>query len=109
MDDGFFAGLQSNDDEELVRLACAAYTSKRTWTACVEAGARALGELYDAQRNFDRLRGALATKRRRDWTSRVLWSQSCRATEHTAKYLELKAAYRRLQADVRAWADVEDR
>lgn len=108
---GCFAGLWSNDlENKFVALTVAAYTDEVLWTKCVRAGRRSLADLYDARENLDtlinRLRSdpaALDASRRADWISRVLWTQAFRATEYMSRYIELKADYRRLQQDARAW------
>lgn len=92
-----WGGLVGDDNFQFVQNAVHLYSDPLVWNDCHENGFTMLHKLFDQKRNFEKLDNAISysndlkdIRRRKDYTSALLWDQNARSTEYFSKWIELK-------------------
>ena len=96
-EEGFWGGFVEYDSTDFIKSSIDLYSNKQDWTKYSVEAEALLKHSFDADKNFRQLCHELHKaweqrdqKRKRDFTSAIIWHDSNRCTEYFSKWIEQK-------------------
>lgn len=97
-----WGGSVASDNQSFIQSAINLYSDKTQWMKSQSSARLLLKTLFDAETNLKVVDDAIAnavddvhSRRRRDYTSGMLWHHSTRSTEYFSRWIELKESLRK--------------